>query len=461
MKQECIWMNEEAVTDYWSSVKAIIDKICEDYDGLWQRRNRILNSKIVIMMIFKIILSDRRQGLTINLTEFWDSCEEKSIRLPQKKPVSASSFCEARQKVSEDIFKDLNKILLENWKSKRSLPLWEGHRVYATDGSRVNVPRELDNAGFKIYDKERRHYPQGLLSCLYDVLSKTVYDFDFVPHMNERKCALKHLEILKSNDIVIFDRGYFSYLLLHEFHKKGVHVIFRLQEGSVNKRIEDFIESSKMDEIIEYIPSGAVISDLKKKGYFLKPDPIPIRLIKCTVKGDTYIFGTTLIGEQYSGNCFCELYHERWSIEELYKISKRIVDIEEFHSKTERGVKQEIYAHILLINLSRFFEFDAQDKLPPINERDKDKCTQANFYKFFNPRTMFNINFKNCLMVVGRYISNLFLEPYGAIKIWTGRVINLILRARQKIRPGRSFPRRSLKPERRWKSKYLYCINSY
>jgi hypothetical protein len=41
--------------------------------------------------------------------------------------------------------------------------------------------------------------------------------------MNERKCALKHLEILEPNDVVIFDRGYFSYLLLHEFHKKGVH----------------------------------------------------------------------------------------------------------------------------------------------------------------------------------------------------------------------------------------------
>ena len=49
-----------------------------------------------------------------------------------------------------------------------------------------------------------------------------------------------------------------------------------------------------------------------------------------------------------------DLYHERWAIEELYKISKRIAQIEEFRAKTERGVKQEIYAHLLLINLSRF-----------------------------------------------------------------------------------------------------------
>jgi hypothetical protein len=89
-------MSEQTVIEYWSSVKKIIDKVCEDYDALWQRRSRILNSKIVIIMIFKIILSDRRQGLSINLSEFWDNCAEKDIKLPQKKSVTASSFCERR-----------------------------------------------------------------------------------------------------------------------------------------------------------------------------------------------------------------------------------------------------------------------------------------------------------------------------------------------------------------------------
>lgn len=260
-------MNEKSLIDYWFSVKAIIDTVCANHDGLWQKRNRVLNSKIILMMIFKIILDKRRSGLSINLTEFWDRCSEKGIVLPQIKSVSASSFCEARQKLSEEIFKDLNKKLLTNWNNKRCLPLWHGHHIYAVDGSRVNLPHELAESGFKIYDEKRRHYPQGLLSCLYDVLSKTVYDFDFVSHINERHCALEHLKVLNPNDIVIFDRGYFSYLLLHEFHRLGVHAIFRLQEGNVNKEVEQFINSDKTDEIIEYIPSGAVISDLKKQGW--------------------------------------------------------------------------------------------------------------------------------------------------------------------------------------------------
>jgi len=99
---------------------------------------------------------------------------------------------------------------------------------------------------------------------------------------------------------VIFDRGYFSYLLLHEFYKKGVHVIFRLQEGSIGQQIEAFIKSSQTDEIINYTPSIDVIYGLKRQGYFFNPNPnpIPFRLIKHTMKGENYIYGTTLMGEK-------------------------------------------------------------------------------------------------------------------------------------------------------------------
>jgi IS4 transposase len=153
-------------------------------------------------------------------------------------------------------------------------------------------------------------------------------------------------------NVVIFDRGYFSYLLLHEFQKTSVHAIFRLQGGGLNKEVEAFIKSSQNDTVIEYVPSGSVISDLKKQGYYLKPKPLSLRLIKHIIKGETYIYRTTLLNkEMYPTSCFADVYHERWNIEELYKISKQIVDIEDFHARTERGVKQEIYAHLVLINL--------------------------------------------------------------------------------------------------------------
>ena len=48
-------MNNDALVDYWTSVKTIVDKICENYDGLWSKRRRILNSKIILMIILKML----------------------------------------------------------------------------------------------------------------------------------------------------------------------------------------------------------------------------------------------------------------------------------------------------------------------------------------------------------------------------------------------------------------------
>jgi hypothetical protein len=48
------------------------------------------------------------------------------------------------------------------------------------------------------------------------------------------------------------------------------------------------------------------------------------------------VCSTTLIGGQYPLDEFPSVYHGRWGIKELYKISKEFIDIEDFHSKSKR-----------------------------------------------------------------------------------------------------------------------------
>lgn len=69
------------------------------------------------------------------------------------------------------------------------------------------------------------------------------------------------------------------------------------------------------------------------------------------------------MGGQYPLNEFPAVYHGRWGTEELYKISKEFVDVEDFHGKSERGVKQECYAHMLLINLARIFKTELRSHM--------------------------------------------------------------------------------------------------
>ena len=83
-----------------------------------------------------------------------------------------------------------------------------------------------------------------------------------------------------------------------------------------------------------------------------------------------YVLATTLLDQiNYPAESFSDLYHSRWGIEELYKISKTFIDVEDFHSQTLRTVKQELFAHLLLINIARMFEIDSTDILPAIKWR--------------------------------------------------------------------------------------------
>ena len=69
------------------------------------------------------------------------------------------------------------------------------------------------------------------MSCLYNLQEKIIYDFNLVNHMNERLCALEHMKKLTDHDIMIFDRGYFSYLLFYKVLESNVQAIFRIQSG--------------------------------------------------------------------------------------------------------------------------------------------------------------------------------------------------------------------------------------
>ncbi|WP_155806674.1 hypothetical protein [Photorhabdus temperata] len=138
------------------------------------------------------------------LMKYGIAASEKKMPLPQQNPVSPSSMYEARMKLPENSIKIINENILLEWEDKSGIGMWKGHRVYAIDGSKLNVPRGLLENGYKTPKNTSRHYPYAMMSCLYDVMNGLIYDIDLVEHNNERACALKHFSRLKNNDIIIF-----------------------------------------------------------------------------------------------------------------------------------------------------------------------------------------------------------------------------------------------------------------
>lgn len=439
--------------DFWSPLQATIEEICQDFDQVWQTRKRVITTQFLVTFILKLVLSKNRQGYKILLNELWETAEFSEL---QQQPVSASSICEARQKMPEAIFTLINQKVLEMREISDPLPLWRNHRVFGVDGSKINVPHELLDAGYKAPNKYQ-YYPQGLMSTLYHLGSGLIYDGILTSDKGERICLLSHMERLSSGDVLVLDRGYFSYLILVKAIEKGIHLICRMQSGTVNTMVQAFWDSDKKDEVITYKPSITVKYESKKQGYDLELNSVELRLIKYKIEDETYVCCTTLLGEQYPLEEFPGVYHGRWGIEELYKISKEFIDVEDFHSKSERGVKQECYAHMLLINLARIFEAEADKQLPPPPiehhpKKNTDDLKNSYWKNFCGEIKNFKVNFKNCLLVVGRSLEKLLYSVIDEDVGFISNILKSISRVRQKIRPGRHSPRQSRKPINKWKN---------
>jgi len=308
-------------------------------------------------------------------------------------------------------------------------------RIFAVDGTKINLPRQLLNCSYRT-PSESSHYPQGLVSCLYELKSKIPIDFDLSSHRDERKMALNHLNASNKDDIVVYDRGYFSYLMLYTHYKKGIHAVFRLPTNSF-KIIDEFMESTDTDRVVIIKLTVRCRNKIRKQHPEVEFIPLSLRLIKYVVGGVTYTIGTTLIDDQqYNATEFPDIYHSRWGIEELYKISKVLIDIEDFHGQTERGVKQELFAHFVLITFSRIFTNHTDDILM-LNKKS-------------NNTSAVKVNFKNCLTTVARNLEVLFLQQAQRVKETICSIINLVSTCKQAVRLNRSYKRESKKVISNW-----------
>ena len=160
-------------------------------------------------------------------------------------------------------------------------------------------------------------------------------------------------------------------------------------------------------------------------------------MVRCRTSGEECCLLTTLTDRsKYSIQALSELYWGRWGIEELYKVSKQILTVDEFHANSERGVKQELYAHFNLIAMTRLISNDADGLLADMREAGQKRQT---------------VNFKHAIAMVAASTEELLLSSAQAIAV--GRTMQGILRSRSALRSGRSYPRVSKKPRSKWEGK--------
>ncbi len=105
------------------------------------------------------------------------------------------------------------------------------------------------------------------------------------------------------------------------------------------------------------------------------------------------------------------------------------------HAGADRGVRQEAYAHFALIAATRSLAKEGDDLLALMREKGKPRQT---------------VNFKHALALVAANLEELLLAGAVFAAEAAARAAAWILRARSRLRPGRSYPRVSKKPASKW-----------
>ncbi len=211
--------------------------------------------------------------------------------------------------------------------------------------------------------------------------------------------------------------------------------MFRLQRNA-NALFRAFILGDRSDAVVTVPPSDEARRQCPQAAL----RPCRVRLVKYTAGATAYTLATTLLDRQrYPIAKLADLYHARWGVEELYKISKKLLTVEEFHGHSERGVKQELFAHFSLIAMTRLFTNHSEAGFRAGPGEHGKAAMQANF--------------KHGLRTVGRSLEALFLLHAATLARTVGEILGSIAKCRHRRRPNRSFPRQSLKPASKWRSR--------
>ena len=345
-----------------------------------------------------------------------------------------AAICKARAKVRAVVFRRVHRALLDQAPPDAPARLWKGHPTFAVDGSKLNLPRPLWSPPATTRPR-RRPTTRRACSAAYQLRARLPVDFDLHANGDERRAALAHLPALAPGDVVVCDRGYYSFQLLHAHVERDLQAVFRIQKNA-NALFRDFVLSDRTDDTVTVQPSPGALQKCPQGAL----QPCRVRLVKYTVGQTTFALATTLLDRRrYRVQDLANLYHGRWSIEELYKISKRLLRVEQFHGRSERTVKQELYAHFTLIALTRLFANRSEEDFRAAPDGHGRPGLQANF--------------QHSLRTVARHLEGLFLQHTALLDKTVQRILEGIAGCRKRRHPGRSYSRRSRKPTSKWRNR--------
>jgi Transposase DDE domain len=351
--------------------------------------------------------------------------------------VSEEAFTKARRLMPLAYWTSLLVLLGERFQAAHGQRnRWHGLRLLALDGTCIDLDHWPKLRAYFGTTKNAHgcHNVQARLTLLQLPLTRLPYAYEVGPlAVGEVTMASRLVARLQANDLVLFDRGFFSYGLFWQVHRRGAFFAVRLRPGI---RLRRRRRLGPGDAWVRWQPKDSR-GQWRKQGL---PRAIDLRLIRYRVPGfraDALLTNLTnprrvrwqdwvglAAGSEVGRPLQSGLYRRRWEIETTFAELKVSQGMEGgLRSRTPQGVQYEIASHVLLYLLVRWLMVEAA-----VAQGRKDAL-----------RLSFVEALRELLDV---WESLLIAGPWWACHVLIPRLLERVAQHEVPLRPGRSFPRR-------------------
>jgi hypothetical protein len=326
-------------------------------------RTRKLPLPKVIICILSLVGNGTTNGVDTHVGHLMRNARRSGL-WPDAEAGHRSALSKARHKVPWEIFQttlqDAVKVADTLWSDDPQYT-WHGMSVYAIDGSKYTLPATetirkefdqhsgLDHAG-------KGHYPQCLVSTLYDVFRRLPVARTIVSmHGSEREEAVALLSRVPPRSVLLFDRGYPSYDLFRVVSTTDHQsFIFRCPASCTFPAVEAFVHSGKPEDTIWITPSNKALAKLSARQR-KRLTAIRVRVIRLShPDGTVSVLITNLLNRRrYPREAIIALYFRRWAVEDYYRDEKVTLHLETFHARTPDGIRQELFAAMIMTVITR------------------------------------------------------------------------------------------------------------
>jgi hypothetical protein len=314
--------------------------------------------------LLSLSASGHHRGVDGKSGEFFKHARRSGL-WPEAEAVHRSAVTKARNKVPwqvlQNILAKVVRLAYERW-PESSDSTWCGKTVIAFDGSKYTLPatkplRAAFDPDSGLDSPGKGNFPQCLVTTAYDVfrrlpLARTIVS---IPDGNERDQAKALLPNIPSDGVLLFDRGYpsFDFIKTLDQEYDGFYVL-RCPAKSSFSAVERFVRSGKKEDMVWIDPTD---SFLKRQPKALR-DPHAVKSLRAirleSPDGTVSVLLTNLFSSTaFPAKTIIDLYFRRWAIESHYRDEKTVLNIETFHSRTENGIRQELYAVLIMTIIAR------------------------------------------------------------------------------------------------------------